>query len=206
MRQGLGTRDGGPRFPRRLSALGPLSLVLVVFISGCGGPPDLMPLEVGKSWTYSVSTTFKPHLAQIRIPRKTSVAGTDGFVLSGPMGETHLAWKDGVLVADRFSNTYFSPAAPLLVDVEGKVRREWRGSAQGLWGKMDATAVLNQAPAEEILGGRKIKVIKTELTITGSKGKSIKLQTMFQPGAGIATQRQWIDGKLLVRLERMSGS
>lgn len=122
------------------------------------------------------------------------------------MGESHVAWKDGVLIADRFSNTYFSPAVPLLVDTEGKVRRSWQGTAQGLWGKLSGTAVLNQGPAEEILGGRKIKVVKTELTITDPKGKTIKLQTMFQPGAGIATQRQWIDGKLLVRLERMSGS
>lgn len=180
--------------------------LLALLLIGCGGQRDLLPLEVGSRWSYAVSTSFKEYLTEVRVARRSSVAGVEGWVLSGPMGESQIAWKDGVLVGERFANTRFIPAIPLLVDADKRVRRSWAGTAQGLWGKIEGTATLNQAPGEEQIGGQKIKVVKTELTITDGKGRSIRLQTMFQPGAGIASQRQWVNGNLLLKLERISSA
>ncbi len=193
--------------PRVLPSLKWFSgLLLLPLISGCGGGHDLMPLQVGNHWTYEVSMTFKSYLCEVKVVRQSSVAGEPGFVLSGPMGETQMAWKGDVLVADRFNNTYIKPAVPLLVDTTDRVRRSLPVVAQGIWGKLEGEAVLNQGPGEEIVGGRKIKVVKSELTISSKDGRTIKLRTHFQPGAGIATQLQWVNGELLVRLERVSGS
>ena len=179
--------------------------LLGLVLAGCGGPSDLMPLEVGSRWSYSVNTTFNEYITDIRVVRQAAVGSVQGYVLSGPMGESQIAWNGKVLVGERFANTRFTPPIPLLVDTNERVRRYWTGTAQGGWGKFEGTATLNQAPGEEQMGGQKIKVIKTELVVLNPKGKSIRLQTTFQPGAGIATQRQWLGGDLLVRLERQSG-
>jgi hypothetical protein len=173
---------------------------------GCGGPPDLMPLEVGKVWKYSVSTGFNEYVSEVRVLRESAVAGLDGFTLLGPTGETTLAWKGDTLIGERFSNTRFVPAIPLAVDSTERVRRSWSGEAMGSWGKFKGTGVLNQAPSDAVIGGQKVKVIKSELVIDNPKGKSIRLQTMYQPGAGIASQHQWYGGDLIVRIERVSGS
>lgn len=181
-----------------------LGLVLVLTVVGCRGKHDLFPMETGKKWTYAVSAGFLNTTAEVRVTRQTGVAGVEGYVLSGPMGESRVAWKNDVLVAERLINARFEPALPMLVDSDQKVRRTWRGKVMGLWGLADATAVLEQGPGEEQIGGRTIKVTKSFLTLTMPKS-TIRLQTMFQPGAGIATQRQWTDGNSVLQLERLSG-
>lgn len=178
-----------------------LALVLV----GCGGSQELMPLQVGNSWRYSVSAGFKDDLTEVRVVRVSSVAGVEGVVLTGPMGESHLAWKGDTLIAERFSNTTFKPAVPLLVNSDRRTRETWRGKAMGIWGQFEGTGTLNQAPAEEQIGGQRIKGIKTELTILNPKGKNIRLQTMFQPGFGVVSQRQWVGGDQVISIERLGG-
>lgn len=173
---------------------------------GCGGSHDIMPLEVGQRFSYQVSTNFNSYTAEVKVARKASVAGLEGFVLSGPTGENHLAWRNDVLVGERFANTRLSPAIPLLVDTQGRVRRYWTGKVQGAWGTFEGNATLNQAPSEETIGGRKVKVTKTELTINNPKGKSIRVRTLFQPGTGIVSQHQWIGGDLVVQLTWLSGT
>lgn len=179
---------------------------VALLLAGCGGGHDLMPLEVGKRFSYNVSTNFNSYPAEIKVVRRAAVAGLDGFVLTGPTGESHVAWKGDVLVGERFANSRFIPPIPLVVDTTERRRQTWIGKVQGSWGQFEGTAVLNQAPSEEVVAGRKTKVTKTELTITNPKGKSIRLRTLFQTGSGIVAQHQWIGGDLLVQLDWLSGS
>lgn len=181
-------------------------LFLLVVVAGCGERDDLMPLEVGQRFSYHVSTNFNSYTAEVKVARQAAVAGLDGFVLLGPTGESHIAWNKDLLVGERFANTRFTPAIPLLVDSRQRVRRGWKGKVQGAWGQFEGEGVLNQAPSEEMVGGRKVKVVKTELTILNPKGKSIRLRTLYQPGAGIVAQHQWIGGDLVVGLDWLSGS
>ncbi len=178
----------------------PLGLLLV----GCRGSENPMPLEVGNSWKYAVSTQFQQYLADVRVIRETSVGGHPGFVLAGATGESRVAWVDGTLIAERIANTRFVPAIPILVDTAERSRSHWKGQVQGNWGKFEGTAVLNQVASEELIGGLKTRVIKAELTILNPKGKSIRLQTFFQPGVGIAEQRQWTGSNAVVTVERQS--
>jgi len=162
-------------------------------------------MEVGRHWSYSVSANFKTYTTDVRCVRRTGVADVEGYVLSGPMGESRLAWKGGQLVADHLVNTRFEPAIPLVVDTEARVRRTWSGQASGLWGHAAGTAVLDQGPGEELIAGRAIKTTKSVLTLTTPKA-TVRVQTMFQPGGGILTQREWVNGNLVLSLERLSGS
>lgn len=180
--------------------------VALLFLAGCRGGNDLMPLEVGKRFSYNVSTNFNSYTAEVKVIRRSAVEGLDGFVLHGPTGESFLAWKGDTLIGERFANTRFTPAIPLVVESDKRVRRTWSGKVQGAWGQFDGVATLNQAPSNEIVGGRKVKVVKSELTIDNPKGKSIRLRTLFQPGAGIVAQHQWVGGDLVVGLDWLSGS
>lgn len=182
------------------------SFLALLLVAGCGGRQELMPLDVGQRFSYQVSTNFNSYTAEVKVVRSAAVAALDGFVLSGPTGESHLAWNRDLLVGERFANTRFNPPIPLLVDTQERVRRSWSGKVQGVWGQFDGEGTLNQAPSEELVGGRKVKVVKTELTILNPKGKNIRLRTLFQPGAGIVAQHQWIGGDLIVGLEWLSGS
>ncbi len=184
---------------RRLALLG------LLLLTGCGARNELMPLETGKTWSYSVTANFKTYTTQVKVARRTGVANVDGYVLSGPMGESRLAWKNDILVAEHLVNTRFEPAIPLVLDTESRVRRTWQGRASGLWGSAQGTAILDQGPGEELIAGRTIKTTKSVLTITTPKS-TMRVQTMFQPGGGILTQREWVNGNLVLSLERLSGS
>lgn len=183
-----------------------LSLLVMVGLVGCSSQSELMPLKVGDSWRYSVSTGFSEYVAEVKVVREAAVGGLDGFVLSGPMGESSLAWQEDVLIGERFANTRFAPAIPLLIDSRVRLRKTWKGTVQGAWGKFEGTATLNQAPSEEQIAGRRVKVTKVELVVINPKGKSLRLTTLFQAGVGIASQYQWVGGDLIVRIERLSGS
>lgn len=181
-----------------------IALLTLLVLAGCGAEHDLMPMAVGKKWTYTVDANFNSYNTEVRVSQKTGVAGVEGYVLTGPMGESRLAWKGDELVAERLINSRFEPAIPLVVENVSRVKRTWKGQLMGLWGKAEGTATLEQGPAEEQLGGRTVKVTKSVLTVI-SPNQTIKLQTMFQDGAGIATQRQWINGNLILKIERLSG-
>jgi hypothetical protein len=182
----------------------PLVLALAV---GCGASDDsLMPLKVGAKARYAVEPGFDRYVGEVRVVREAAVAGLDGFVLSGPMGETHLAWNGDTLVSDRFANCRFSPPMPLAIDTGARVRRKWKGTVQGYWGKFEGEATLNQVSTTELVGGRKAKVVKTELVVANPKGKPIRLVTLFQPGVGIVSQHQWTGGDSTVKIERLSDS
>lgn len=161
-------------------------------------------MHVGARWSYSISGKLEQSIAEVRVLREVSVDGAKGFLLSGPMGESRLAWKDDRLLLGRSPNCVFEPAIPILVQTAGDVRRKWSGKLRGIWGEEPAEAILDQSRTEEQVGGRKMRVVKSFLSITGQKHR-LRLQTFFQEGNGIVAQKQWTDGDLIVSLEWLSG-
>jgi hypothetical protein len=183
-----------------------LALATVVALTGCGvADQSLMPMEVGARSRYEVQAPFNEFIAEVRILRKSAVGGNDGYVLSGPTGESHLAWDGQTLIAERMSNTRFVPPIPLAVDSKDPIRRKWRGKVEGYWGRYDAEATLDQAWIKEF-EGKQIRGVKAVLTIKNPSKKALKLTTVFQPGVGIAFQRQATGGDSIVKIDRLSGS
>lgn len=180
--------------------------IAAVLVAGCGSEKDIVPLEVGLKSRYEVQGgPFNHFIAEAEVVRQAAVAGLDGYVIAGPMGETHVAWKGDTLVGERFSNTRFVPAIPLVVARDGQIRKHWKGTVQGFWGGFNGDAILDQGPADDAQG-KKLKRVKTVLTVSDPKGRSIKLLTEYEPGIGIISQRQDVSGSLVLRIDRLSGS
>lgn len=178
-------------------------LALALVLAGCGSGNDLMPMKVGETLSYDVHSRVQQQISKVTITRQTGIAGTQGFVLSGPMGESRLAWKGDLLLLERTGNCRFDPPLPLLVSTSQDVRKIWTGTMSGMWGAESAKAQLDQAMVEEQIGGRKVRVAKSFLDVAGNRHK-VRLQTLFQPGVGIASQKEWVDGELVANLERLS--
>lgn len=165
-----------------------------------------MPLKVGNRWSYQADSMFVDSTTELRVIRETGVAGATGYVLTGPTGEVRMAWKGDVLLLERTSNMMFDPPLPILVaNSNSRVERRTNVKCQGFWGTLQGTAELDQVPWKETIGGQKISVVKSEVVILGA-GQRLRLVTTFQPGAGILTQRQWVNGKQVLSLERIGGS
>jgi hypothetical protein len=180
-----------------------LSLAIVLVCAGCGRGSDLMPMRVGETFSYDVHSRVQQQISKVTVVRETGVAGVRGFVFSGPMGESRLAWKGDSLLLDRTGNCRFDPPLILLVATSQNVRRTWTGTMSGMWGAETAKAQLDQGMVEEQIGGRRITVAKSFLDVVGERHK-VRLQTLFQPGVGIASQKEWVDGELVANLERLS--
>lgn len=183
-----------------------LALGFLLALSGCrgGGDSDLMPLRVGSEWKYNVSGKFAKYVEPIRINREIGVAGTKGVELSSPLGSSSLAWKKGVLYADRLSGTVYSPPLPLLTEDAQKV--DWQGSAS--WptkGTLKAVARLTQEQQKLQLDARTYNTTCSRLQIIVDGTKSIELTTWYAPGVGIIRQEQRTGGDLDIRIDYLSG-
>jgi hypothetical protein len=173
---------------------------------GCGGGGnDPMPLKIGNAWKYSIVAGFRESIAEVKVVRHTSVAGQPGFAVSGPSGQSFLAWKGDVLISDRLGNARFAPAIPLLVNANERVRRKWSGTVSGAFGRLQGEGAMNQAPFSESFGGRKVIGLKSDLVVSLSNGTSMRLVTYFEPGHGIVKQRYFYGGNNLVTLEKIGG-
>ena len=183
-----------------------IALVAVVALTGCGATnQSLMPMEVGAKSRYEVQAPFNEFIGEVRVTRRAAIGGNSGFVLSGPTGESHLAWNGETLIAERMSNTRFVPPIPLVVESKDPVRKTWRGRLEGYWGKYEAKATLDQAWIREF-EGEQIQGVKSVLTIESPSRAALKLTTVFQPGVGVAYQRQSTGGDSIVKIGRLSGS
>lgn len=162
-----------------------------------------MPEDVGTRWTYSVRTGFgAEHVEDIRIARHLSVAGTRGFEMIGPMGSSRLAWREGALWADRFSNVGFEPPIPLLR--ADRRPAEWKGKWITPFGTETATGTLKHSTAELSIDGMKFSAVVSELSFARQTGTTT-LTTWFAPGTGIVRQEQRARGTLELRLQWVAG-
>ena len=157
--------------------------------AGCSSKDDQFPLEVGRSTTYVVRTGMVEFVAPIEVKGRLSVAGVDGYELGGPLGTYRVAWKDGVLVAERLSGTRFRPAIPMLVAGAAPVTRSWKG-AIGFAGEVaQATAELEQKPATITLGTKKYDCTEVRI-VAKMPSREVELVTHYGKGIGILRQEQ----------------
>jgi hypothetical protein len=171
--------------------------------ASCGSSDSLMPDRTGLTWTYSVRTGFGAQFVEdVRIMRRLSVTGAEGFELSGPMGAARLAWKKGALWAQDFGNARALPAIPLLrLD---RQPAEWNGTLETAFGLEKAAGRLTHSTERLQKGGRKWETVRTELTLERPLGATT-LTTWFAPGVGIVRQEQRTRGTLDLRIEWVSG-
>lgn len=180
--------------------------IVIVVLAGCGrgGGESFMPLTVGGRWTYSVRAGFLSRVVDIKVSRTISVADVEGVELVGPMGNSRLAWKDGLLLVEDLPGTRVSPAIPMLVGTSVKAKRAWKGIARTLAGTLEATASLTQASDTVTLGGRTYEARRSELTVRGL-GEPIVLTTWFYEGIGILRQEQRVGEQLVRSMEYLAG-
>lgn len=181
-----------------------VSAIALVLACGCART-NYFPMALGDAWTYSVRTGLGiTSVEQVKVTRSLSVAGTGGWELSGPLGTSRLAWKDGVLVGETFSNLRFEPAIPLLVGGEKKAERTWRGKVRHLGTDLDAVATLSQSPGKDRLGTRDVEVLRTVLTLD-LPGSKVIVESAYTERLGLVRQRQETSGRFDVALEYLGG-
>lgn len=183
--------------------LGIFAAGIVLAGAGCGQPDHYYPSEVGTKWTYDVRSAFgATHVEEVEVARRLSVAGTEGFELSGGLGVSRLAWKRGVLWGDTFANVRAQPPLPLLSTDKG--RRNWEGTLETVFGREKARATLTHQAETKIIAGRKFDTLRAELSIERPLGTT-SLITWYVPGLGIGRQEQRTRGTLELRVEWVAG-
>lgn len=180
-------------------------LAAAVLASGCGGGKEF-PLSVGRSWSYMVHMDFSVNrVEEVKVLRKVPVAGVSGYELGGPMGQSRLAWKDGILVAQQLPNATFNPPIPLLVGGVEKATKDWKGMIGAVGKGTPAIATLIQEGDTQTFTGRPIRTTRSTLTIIAGPQK-IELITWYQKGQGPIRQEQRTNDTLRVALESINGS
>lgn len=192
-------------FCLRSGILGPSMRVLfaaclgALLLAGCEASHELMPLEIGHSWSYQVQAGFQNYMGSTKVVRRIAVGGVQGYELHGPFGDARVAWIGDQLVADRLGANRFVPPVPLL-SLAKKESIPWQGTIFNLEGATDSTATLTQTAATIPVGAQSFKTTCTTLTIKAGS-HAIELVTWFAPSIGIVKQEQRTDGVRSVALE-----
>lgn len=179
-----------------------LLLVLVgVLLAGCDPTGGFFPLDIGSTTTYRVRG-FRKDTTIVRVKRVISVAGARGYELQGPNGTSRVAWKNGTLWADQLAGARLQPPLPLLCPSQTSEDLTWEGTLGFLETNERATAKLTQVVGTELYSGRKVKVIKTTLTLDTPK-RQIELQSEYAAGIGLIKQQQRTNGQFDLELTRL---
>ena len=182
------------------------SILVVIALSalGCASGGKEFPLSVGRTWSYMVDSGFgTTRVEEVKVQRSVPVDGVNGFELGGTMGQSRLAWKDGVLEAAQLPNATFNPPVPLVIGGKDKARTEWKGMIGAMGRGTAATGTLVQEPDKAVFSGKTVSTTKTTLTILAGPQKT-ELITWFQRGVGPIAQEQRTNNLLVVKFEQIS--
>jgi hypothetical protein len=168
---------------------------------GCGDAHPLMPLEPGSATTYVARFGFDARVEPIRIGRRISVAGVEGYELTGPLGVSRLGWREDVLYADQAANAWFSPSLPMLAEDEKP--RSWHGRLTAMGRTQPASAKLEHRKAKVEIGSRKIQATLAVLTVKLPTGV-LELESWYAPGIGLVQQEQRTNGNRLIQLQMVT--
>ncbi|RYG35130.1 hypothetical protein EON81_13635 [bacterium] len=178
---------------RRASILLPLLLV------GCSRTERLMPLEEGRSWTYSIRAGFEVAVEQVKVVRPISVAGAAGMELVGPLGISRMAWKDGVLYASQSAGARFTPALPIFVPPGRTVT--YHGRMETARGRVPTSGTIKSVEGQTVnLGAREFSTTRTTVVLKAGED-GIELITWFAAGVGIVQQEQRTNNVLDLQLQ-----
>ena len=179
------------------------AILAAISLAGCTKPPTEYPLAVGKTWTYNVRTHFISYQEPVKVSRELSVAGTKGYVLSGPMGSCRIGWREGTLYADSLLNTTFNPPLPMLVSGQPEASLDWEGYLTVLGKQRKGHATLSQKKESVTLGWRTVPTTRAKLLIE-VEDHEIELITWYAVGQGPVKQEQRTDGRQIINLEILS--
>ena len=183
-----------------------LGTFFVLGLSGCAPTSNLMPLNPGSEWTYSVTSGFQTYLSKVKVGEKSVMGSKVGVQVVSPLGINEFAWDGKTLVVGRFANARFVPPVPLVVDGfepkkpkdkkksdseldPNQIAKRWRGEMRSFGQTRTCTAQLFQRPEKIENSGQSVRTIRTILRIYTGKSV-IETKTWFQSGKGIVQQEQ----------------
>lgn len=182
----------------------PLFAGIALALGGCAQRNDLMPLEVGTTWKYTVRSGMSSLLAKLTVVRQEPVAGVSGYELQSNLGNFRIAWKGDTLFAESLGGTRFSPALPLVKQTSARWGGAWRGRISYFGRQTDGTASISQEAGSVSVGARKLTTVKVQTTMQVD-GKKIELESHFSPGVGLVQQEQRVDGLLVLGMKYQEG-
>jgi hypothetical protein len=196
--------DLGSRIAVRHKPLAYLIAGAFLTVCGCGpGNGKEFPLSVGRTWALMVDSPLEnSHVEEVKVLRKVPVGDVEGYELGGQMGQSRIAWKDGILMAQQLPNATFNPPIPLLIGGADKATKNWKGMIGAAGRGASATATLSQEPSQEKFNGQMVNTTKATLAIHGTNPDlKIELITWYEKGEGPIHQEQRNNGILEVRSE-----
>lgn len=181
-------------------------LALALLAAGCTSQEqDLFPLSEGATWTYLARSEFQSSVVTQSVERETPVGEVNGWVLSGEMGTSHLAWSGTRLLASRLGDSTFDPPIPILVWPKDSAPTDWTGEVETPAEKVAAHSKLTVALDKDYtLEGRKVEAIKSTLVLESAHGTH-EILTWYGKGLGILRQEQRKAGRLQISIEYLSG-
>ncbi len=190
---------------RNFTLLLGLTLSFIV-LSSCQSKPkqQYFPLKKGNVWNYTVRTGLQTKVQTLTVEKPIAICSARGWHLTGPMGESRVVWKNGVLFVEQLPDTLFSPPLPLLSAIQIQSKRVWKGQVYYMGKNLDALAEIEQGPDQYIIGGQSFSVVKVLMNLQLPQ-KKIELTTWFSEGIGILSQQQRSQGYLDCSLEYLSG-
>lgn len=176
---------------------------IVLACVGCGSGSSLMPLSVGRTWSFTVKAGLNSYNAEVKVTRETSVASAKGYEISGPLGTSRMAWNKSGLVADQLVNAQFIPALPLLAEGEESKPRKWHGRVILVDNASPASGVQSQAADDtQTYQGSKVHTVRSTVLVKTAE-RNIELITWYLAGVGPIRQEQRTNGTLVVALSSL---
>lgn len=171
--------------------------------ASCGKSDTRFPTDVGTTWTYSVRNGFgAEHVEDVRVARRLTVAGVEGFELQGPLGSTRMAWRSGTLWCESFANVSLRPPLPLW-DPNRKTQA-WKGTIETSFGEEAATARIAWDESKIEIDGIRFETMRTQCFLERPQGET-QLTTWIAPGVGIVRQEQRTRDALDLSVEWVAG-
>jgi hypothetical protein len=162
------------------------------------------PIKPKSAWSYVYRSGLQSHVVQVEASRPLSVAGQQGWSLSGPGGESRVAWDRHLLYFQLMAGTSFIPALPILDAKNPKSNRAWRGTVLFQGSRTQATATIEQLPDRYKIGVRPYDSLKVTVYLRMPQTQ-IELMTWFAKDIGIIAQQQRTNNFLDVAYEYLSG-
>ncbi len=133
----------------------------------------------------------------------TSLAGHSGWVLSGPLGRSRVAWVGDRLKAAEWAGTRFDPPITLLVSTTKPTELTWSGRVTNGLRSLDTKVTTRQEPGKINLTGRETPGLRVTMTLKDNPSQESTF--FYVKGRGLVTSETRVDGKFSVGLEYLSG-
>ena len=184
----------------------PSIIMLIPFLSGCSKTTTqpYFPLAKGNTWSYTFRSGLQTFVEEFTVTRKVQIAGTQGWELSSPMGNSRATWDKGKLLINQLPTTRFYPELILLDPSEPNSERSWNGSIESNGLKQKASANIIQKKERYKIGSRSYNTIKVTLNLN-SGPKKVEVVTWFAKDIGILSQQQRTNRYLDCAMEYLSG-